>query len=334
MKTKTRKALRNTAIAAGVIIVLAALHVCYVNVTAAKIPHHFATAEEGCERMLANTMYYDNMTQNDIEYRLRKSGATKDELLEASRRSVRDFSLIEKYYLNCRIAKMQRKLQKNGYELPPLEEIVYIKADMSLESGATGYTHGTEIYLNSGSVKVYTLGGFIPGFSRYLDEVLWHELFHCLTRCNPDFRAEMYKLIHFTATGSDFEIPPSVREKFISNPDVEHHDAYATFLIDGQEKDCFLALITPQTYAESHGSFLDVDTVALVPTDGTDTYYTVEQASNFDEVLGTNTTYTVDPEECMADNFAYAMLYGMKGKNGQGYPNPEIIQGVIDAVSP
>ena len=31
----------------------------------------------------------------------------------------------------------------------------------------------------------------------------------------------------------------------------------------------------------------------------------------------------------MADNFAYAMLYGIKGKD---YPNPEIIQGVIDAV--
>ena len=36
-----------------------------------------------------------------------------------------------------------------------------------------------------------------------------------------------------------------------------------------------------------------------------------------------------DPEECMADNFAYAMLYGMKGKDGKGYPNPEIIQGII-----
>ena len=31
----------------------------------------------------------------------------------------------------------------------------------------------------------------------------------------------------------------------------------------------------------------------------------------------------------MADNFEYAMFYGM---DGQGYPNPEIIQGVIDIV--
>lgn len=62
-------------------------------------------------------------------------------------------------------------------------------------------------------------------------------------------------------------------------------------------------------------------------------YYTKEQASNFDEVFGTNTGYTIDPEECMADNFADAMQYGLEGKNGQGYPNPEIILGVIDIVS-
>ena len=50
-------------------------------------------------------------------------------------------------------------------------------------------------------------------------------------------------------------------------------------------------------------------------------------------MLGENTDYTIDPEECMADNFMYAMLYGMDGKDKQGYPNPEIIQGIIDAVS-
>ena len=34
----------------------------------------------------------------------------------------------------------------------------------------------------------------------------------------------------------------------------------------------------------------------------------------------------------MADNFEYAMFYGMDSIDGQGYPNPEIIQGVIDIV--
>ena len=43
---------------------------------------------------------------------------------------------------------MYRTLKKNGYVLPQTDEITFIKADMKLESGASGYTHGTEIYLN------------------------------------------------------------------------------------------------------------------------------------------------------------------------------------------
>ena len=35
----------------------------------------------------------------------------------------------------------------------------------------------------------------------------------------------------------------------------------------------------------------------------------------------------------MAKNFSYAMYYGIEGKDGQGYPNPGIIQGIIDVMS-
>lgn len=72
---------------------------------------------------------------------------------------------------------------------------------------------------------------------------------------------------------------------------------------------------------------------ALVPIDGTDTYWTAEDASNFDEVFGTNTDYVIDPEECMADNFSYLITYGMDGPEGKGYPNPEIIQGIADILT-
>ena len=85
----------------------------------------------------------------------------------------------------------------------------------------------------------------------------------------------MYQLIHFTVQDEDFPIPPSVEEYFISNPDVEHHNAYATF-----------------------------------------------------EILGKNTDYVVDPEECMADNFGFLIAYDKDGPEGKGYPNPEIIEGI------
>lgn len=294
------------------------------------IPHRFASAEEGRQIMLANTAYYDQMSQNDLDFRVGKTGATMEEFLELSAESVKDFSFFEKWYLNSRIARMVLHCKIKGYNIPPLDEIVYIKADMTIESGASGYTHGTEIYLSDVMVTANAMLNFIPGFSAYMDQTLYHELFHCLTRCNPEFRAAMYSLIHFTITDTEYELPPSVREKYISNPDVEHHDSYATFIIDGQEIDCFTAWITTKSYAEAQSGFMQNDATALVPIDGTDIYYTKEQASNFEEVFGRNTGYDKDPEECMADNFTFAMKYGLKGENGKGYPNPEIIQGIID----
>jgi hypothetical protein len=35
----------------------------------------------------------------------------------------------------------------------------------------------------------------------------------------------------------------------------------------------------------------------------------------------------------MADNFKFAVFYGMDGPTGEGYPNPEIIEGVIEILS-
>lgn len=154
------------------------------------IPHHFAAAEEGRKLMLANIEYYSHFTQNDIDFRLELVGGTMDELLAKSADNVKEFILIDKYSIDRRFAKMSRTLRKNGYQIPKTDELVLIAADMALESGANGYTHGTEIYLNGVAVKIFTLLDLIPG-QKTLDELLWHELFHCLTRCDAGFRAQM-----------------------------------------------------------------------------------------------------------------------------------------------
>lgn len=309
-------------IIAGVILLLIIGDICITEIYASKIPHRFASAEEGKELMLSNTEYYENITQIDIDNRLGRSGATLDELLEASTSEVKSFNLFERYLIDRHIANMARTLERNSYELPELEEIQFIKTDMTVEGmSASGYTHGTQIYLNSANV----IASVIPETGKFFERTLWHELFHCLTRNNPEFRSKMYSLINFTVTGTDFELPPCVRDLYRSNPDVEHHDSYATFNIDGQNIDCFVVSIWLQ---EQDGSYSDE--AVLVPVDGTDTYYLPEQASNFYEVFGNNTDYIYDPEECMADNFKYAMYFGIEGEDGHGYPNPEIIQGIID----
>lgn len=292
-----------------------------LEISDSQIDYRFASREEGIELMLANEEYYDGFSQNELDFKMQQSGATMEEYQEFASEQVCEFTDEQMARIDESIARIEQTIDENGYQLPPLDEIVFIATTMEEEPGAGGYTHGTEIYL----------GDFVTDLcdDETLDFIIAHELFHCLTRCNPDFRAEMYELINFTVTGEDFEIPENVFEYHISNPDVEHHDAYATFHINGEDIDCFTDFVTTEHYEQAQSDFFSVGTTALIPIYGTDTFYTPEEADNFYDVFGRNTGYVIDPEECMADNFAYALVYGMTGPNGEGYANPEIIEGIL-----
>ena len=294
------------------------------------IPFRFASKAEGTELLLANKEYYAKFTPNKLDYLMQHSGADMEEYLALAREQVLDWTDGEKDIITRGMAEIENSFRSRGWTLPPLETIVFIKTTMREEASAEGYTHGTQIYLYDGlfsDAPEDFADGQLPDSFRTM---LAHELFHCLTRCNPDFRAEMYKIIQFSVAEKDYELPPSVWEYYIANPDVEHHNAWATFVIDGQEIDCFTAFVTTKHFEKAGEEFFDFATTALVPVDGTDVYYFIDQVSNFDEVFGTNTDYVVDPEECMADNFSFAVVYGMDGPEHKGYHNPEIIEGIID----
>lgn len=299
----------------------------------AKIAHRFATASEGKDLLLSNKAYYAGFSQNDLDFKMQKKGATMDEYQAFAGEQVLEFTDADKKMIDQHLDEMAANLAENGYALPPLDEIVFVKTTMKEEASAEGYTHGTTIYLaaklldQSGDA---TVGG---NPELHFRETLWHEIFHCLTRKNPDFRADMYRLIHFTMHDTDFVLPPSVMEYHISNPDVEHQDASAVFSIDGNDVECFCDFVTTRHFEKEGDYFFDCHSTALVPIDGRDVYYTPEQATNFYEVFGNNTDYVVDPEECMAENFAFALTYGAAGKDGSGYKSPEIIEGILARLS-
>ncbi len=300
-----------------------------------QISYRFASKEEGAELMLSNQAYYDGFSQNELEYKMQKKNATMDEYKAFAAEQVRDFTEAEKELLNDQFKKMEKALRDNGYTLPPLEDVVLIKTTMMEELGASGYTHGTQIYMQDTILENATSGSIMNRkmYRDYLDEFLWHELFHCLTRNNPDFREEMYKLIHFTVAEEDFQLPPSEFEWHISNPDVEHHNSYATFRINGEDIDCFMDMATTKHFEHEGDTFFAYMQPVLIPIDGSDTYYPYTMAENFFDILGYNTNYVDDPEECLADNFSYAMVYGMNGNSGNGYETPEIIEGIISYLS-
>ena len=296
----------------------------------ARIPHRYASRAEGQELLMSNEDYYAGFSQNELEFKMQKKGASMEEYKAFAVEQVVDFTQEEIDAIDALLGEMSETLTANGYTLPPHDEIILVKTTMAEECDVTAYTHGTQIYLSDKFMRFDLSDPNGKEKVLYAKFILWHEIFHCLTRCNPDFRAEMYKLVHFTVQEEDYPLPPSAFEYHISNPDVEHHNSYATFIIDGQNIDCFTDFVTTRHFEREWDDFFDCSTTALVPVDGSDIYYTPEQAENFDEIFGTNTDYVVDPEECMADNFGYALAYGMDGPKGDGYPNPEIIEGIME----
>ena len=112
------------------------------------LPYRLADAEEGAELMLANAEYYAGFSQNDLDYKTQKKNATMEEYQAFARQQVLDFTdveaaLIEEYFLN-----MEASLAENGYVLPSLGEIVFIKTTMAEECYVGGYTHDTQLYVS------------------------------------------------------------------------------------------------------------------------------------------------------------------------------------------
>ena len=244
--------------------------------TELEIPYTFATKEEGEELLMSNTEYFDGMTQNDWEFRVGKKGATREEYEALARDNIQEFSEEEKAVIVKYMDHLEKLMEEKGVHLPELEEITFIKTRTEMEAYAEGYTHATQIYIADFMPQVMLLGDDVE-YSML--EIFAHELFHCMTRSNPDFRKEIYRIIHFTVQDEDFELPPSVKEYYISNPDVEHHNSYATFTIGGEPVDCFLAFVTTKHFENEGDMFTDSGVTALVPTDGRDMYYTIDDAS-------------------------------------------------------
>ena len=262
----------------------------------------------------------DNLSQYDLDYRVQKKNATKEEYILFLSEHFLNFTKEEMEAIDEAMRKIEEIVRVNDYNnIPKIETITFAKTTQKEECGSLAYTHGNYIYIEGKLLKL-----------NELLRLICHEIFHCITRTNRIFREDMYRIINFTVIKEEFVIPDEVKAKMITNPDVERHDSYATFTINNKKKDCYLVLISTKPYEQKGDNFFRHLQTVLVPVNWEGRYYYSSEAQDFDQILGTNTDFAIDPEECLADNFSFALLYGIKGRNGKGYPNPEIVEDIID----
>lgn len=286
------------------------------------IPHRYADAAEGMELRMANTAYFEKMTQNDLDYRVGKKGATLEEFKALAQKQGDEFTEDEKQGIDETLKRIEERFNEIGFQYPSDLEIVFVKNKMKDEYGAVAYTHKNEIYLEGENLD-FMLG--IPGL---LDGTIAHELFHILSRNDPEFRQKMYDIFGFTIADEP-EFSPEIRDILGSNPDVEAFDSYAMFNINGEMTKGVVVTLLKNPYSE--GAYLfDNLSAGIVPYDNPNIYYTIDEVSNFWDIFGENSNYVIATEEGIADNFASAVIYGM---DGRGYKDPELIQSILDVMA-
>jgi hypothetical protein len=168
-----------------------------------------------------------------------------------------------------------------------------------------------------------------------LQKLICHELFHILSRQNPELRERLYGIIGFTKC-NEIALPPDLERRKITNPDAPRNDHFIRLTIAGQESLAVPILLSRvETYDVKRGgeffAYLQFQFL-VVEKDGRSGNFKpvtegsspklvgMERISGFMEQIGKNTDYIIHPEEILADNFALLVL------DARTAASPEILQ--------
>lgn len=303
---------------------LLSLSLCATDMCA-QIKLHYIDAEQARTLLSQEDATTRQWSRFDYEARLGRKGGTRQELIRFVADQARDWSEEDKRRMQEAADTLNSHIKALNLSLILPEEIRILKTTMAEEGGAGGYTRMDYIVVEE------QIAHMKPQQVSYL---LAHELFHVLTRNHPDFREKMYRLIGFSIAPEEFEVPADLRDVLISNPDVNRFDSYARFRIKGEERPCAMLIYANKPY--EGGSFFNYLTIGLMPLkdgkaeqqDGKTVIYGIKDAENFFDLVGRNTDYIINPEEILAENFAF--LLTRKSVTA----NPKLIEKMRQALQP
>jgi hypothetical protein len=155
--------------------------------------------------------------------------------------------------------------------------------------------------------------------------LLAHEMFHILSRADPRLRDDLFALLGFRMVRR-FEYPVELEERRFSNPDAFEYQHSVTVQTASGSADVLpiLQSLLPLEEAILLPNFvrsdaldivlLSVDDTGQVLRDGNGNLITYNFGNtNWVPLMQRNTSYIIDPEEALADNFATLMEWRSTG---------------------
>lgn len=269
--------------------------------------------------------FIDSLSSFDRQARLQATADPgTDAFLRAAVEDVVDWSDDERTRVEEAVKAVASKLADWKPHWPA--DVVCICVAGKVESNAA-YTRFNAIVLPRSMVKT---GG------SSLERLITHELFHVVSRSQPELRKSLYEIIGFEVC-PPIEAPAKLAPARITNPDAPLWDCVLKVRIDETEK-----LVTPVLFAtppefalaKGRGLFqqltfrlMEVEPDPKKPghyqavlKEGEPVVHDPKVVGDFAKAIGGNTKYMIHPDEVLADNFVHAIF------QTSNLPNPEIVE--------
>lgn len=281
-----------------------------------------ATVEQGKAILTTKDDFVLRMSLFDRAARIKTDQeVSEEEYLEFVGMNVLPWSDEEKRVIASALEGIPAKLEPFSLPLP---EKVYLVKTTGSEEGGAAYTRGNAIIFPKANLTAP-----VPS----LQQTICHELFHILSRCNPDLREKLYAVIGFVKC-NEVDFPSELKPRKLTNPDAPKNDHCILVQAKGKKHWAVPILFSrTEKYDVKRGGeffhylefrFLLVErdeTTSMVKPmyDGQKAELVdMRQVSGFIEQVGRNTGYIIHPEEILADNFALLVL------KRQNLPSPDI----------
>jgi hypothetical protein len=257
-----------------------------------------ADSLDGAVRLGENDGYANYFSLFDIQSKTDDISKTrKDDYYEHARKQSLNWTQKEIADLKAAFAEVLDSLNKKGIVLSLPAKIYVIKSTLKEEYGASGYTRGNNIVLNTAS----------EGINAHL---VSHELFHVYSRHNPAKKDKLYSVFGFKKCNK-IALNGALDNLNITNPDCPEIAHYVSM---GNE-DVTLLLYSAKKYEGGNvfETYVRLGVLVLEGSgdnkkikiqDGKAVIKTFEEVPELFQIIGMNTDYVLHPEEIAAEHFS------------------------------
>lgn len=275
---------------------------------------HFGSVTEAAAILGERDEFIQRLSPFDRASRMKTDRpVSEEEFLRFVKANVAAWSESEQAKVEAAISALRSALESLPVAFP--KKVTFIKTTGAEEGGAF-YTRDTAIMMPAKPTDAAD--------GELLKKTIAHELFHILSRNNPELREKLYALIGFTNCG-EIDFPDELKPRKITNPDAPRNDHAIRVRANGREVSVVPILFSsvPNYDPVRGGEFFNYLQLGFVmvsknPRPPADVLMP-QQLSGFFEQVGRNTDYIIHPEEILAENFALLMI----GK--RDVPSPEIL---------